>query len=242
MSARFKTLEDRLLRGGIAPRYVKRYLCELDEHLSDNAEAQVAAGRDAPTAAAGARATIGSDDVLAAAMLRRREFRSWSARFPWLIFGVLPVLALLLAMLCNTLVLVFLDEVSAPNLFPGLAEVMLFAGNFILVPAVAVLFVFTARRQRLPLAWPILSTALILFLSPHWDNRPIMELPSGVSSAHFLYQLSDEAIRTSIVPPFLGAWWSLVAVQWQAFAAQYLLVVLPLASLVHRHCQARAIP
>jgi hypothetical protein len=119
---------------------------------------------------------------------------------------------------------------------------MLFAGNFILVPAVAVLFVFTARRQRLPLAWPILSTALILILSPHWDNRPMLELPFGFSSAHFLYQLSDEAIRTSIVPPFLGAWWSVAAVQWQAFAAQYLLVVLPLASLVHRHCQTRAIP
>ena len=33
MSAPFEALEDRLLRGGIAPRHVKRYLRELHEHL-----------------------------------------------------------------------------------------------------------------------------------------------------------------------------------------------------------------
>ena len=49
MFAPFESLEDRLLRGGIAPRHVKRYLRELDEHLSDITEAQAAAGQDAPT-------------------------------------------------------------------------------------------------------------------------------------------------------------------------------------------------
>ncbi len=115
-------------------------------------------------------------------MLKRRDFRSLSARFPWLVFGVLPVLALSLAMLWHILVLVVLKNLSAPALFPSLEEMVLFTGNFILVPAIVLLFVFIARRQRLSLAWPILSTAIILFLSPHWDNQPVAGFPPGFSA------------------------------------------------------------
>lgn len=241
MSAPFEVLEVRLLRGGIAPRHVKRYLRELDEHLSDHAEAQAAAGQDAPTAAARARAALGPDDELANAMLMRRDFRSLSARFPWLVFGVLPVLALPLAALWHILLLVVLKSLSAPALFPSLEAMVLFTGNFILVPAIALLFVVIARRQRQSLVWPLLSTALILFLSPHWGNQPVTGFPPGFSAVQLLYQYSDETIRSSITPLFLGAWWRLVAVQWVTFAAQYLLVLLPLAWLVHRHRRAGAI-
>ena len=110
-------------------------------------------------------------------MLKRREFRSLTARFPWLVFGVLPVLALSLAMPWHILVLVVLKTTSAPALFPTLEEMVLFTGNFILVPAIVLLFVFIAWRQRLSLVWPILSTAIILFLSPHWDNQPCRAFP-----------------------------------------------------------------
>lgn len=241
MSAPFEVLEDRLLRGGIAPRHVRRYLRELDDHLSDLAEAQAAAGQDAPTAASRARAALGPDGELANAMLNRHDFRSLSARFPWLVFGLLPVLALPLAVLWHMLVLVVLKELSAPALFPKLEAIVLFTGNFILVPALALLFVVIARRQRLSLVWPLLSTALILFLSPHWGNQPITGLPPGFSAVTLLYKYSDETIRSSITPLFLSAWWQLVAVQWATFAAQYLLVLLPLAWLARRHRRAGAI-
>jgi hypothetical protein len=59
MSAPFEALEETLLRGGIAPRHVKRYLRELDEHLSDITEAKAAAGQAAPTATTSARAVAG---------------------------------------------------------------------------------------------------------------------------------------------------------------------------------------
>lgn len=243
MSAPFEALEDRLLRGGIAPRHVKRYLRELDEHLSDITEAQATAGHDAPTAAARARAraALGSDDELADAMLKQRYFRSLSARFPWLVFGISPVLALPLAALSCILVLVALKEFSAPDLFPALAEMVLFTGNFILVPGIALLFVFIALRQRLSLAWPILSTAVILILSPHWDNQPVAGFPPGFSEVRLMYRYSDETIRSSITPLFLSAWWRMITVQWATFAVQYLLILLPLAWLVRRQCKPEAI-
>lgn len=239
MSAPFEALEDRLLRGGIAPRHVKRYLRELDEHLSDIAEAEAAAGHDAPAAAARARVALGPDDELAEAMLKRRDFRSLSARFPWLVFGMLPVLALPLAVMWNILVLVVLKELSAPALFPALEVMVLLTGNFVLVPAIALLFVFISLRQRRSLLWPILSTAVILFLSPHWDNQPAAGFPAGFSAVQLLYQYSDETIRSSITPLFLSAWWRLIAVQWTTFAVQYLLILLPLAALVRLHCKTR---
>lgn len=241
MSAPFEALEDRLLRGGIAPRHVKRYLRELEEHLSDITEAQAAAGHDAPTDASRARATLGPDDELACAMLKQRDFRSLSARFPWLVFCVFPVLALPLAVMWLILVLVVLKNLSAPALFPTLEELVLFTGNFILVPAIVLLFVYIARRQRSSLVWPILSTAIILILSPHWDNQPVAGFPPGFSAVHLLYQYSDETIRSSLTPLFLGAWWRLIAVQWATFAAQYLLILAPLAWLVRRHCRTGAI-
>ena len=241
MSAPFEALEDRLLRGGIAPRHVKRYLRELDEHLSDITEAQAAAGHDSPTAAARARAALGPDEELAHAMLKRSDFRSLSARFPWLVFGVLPVLGLSLAMPWHILVLIGLKRLSAPALFPTLEETVLFTGNFILVPAIVLLFVFIARRQRSSLVWPILSTAIILILSPHWDNQPVAGFAPGLSAIHLLYNYSGETIRGGFTPLFLSAWWQLIAVQWATFAAQYLLILLPLVWLVGRHRKTGAI-
>ncbi|MEO6078971.1 MAG: hypothetical protein ABIQ86_04230 [Steroidobacteraceae bacterium] len=241
MSAPFEVLEDRLLRGGIAPRHVKRYLSELNEHLSDITEAQAAAGHEAPTAAARARAALGPDDELADAMLKQRDFRSVSARFPWIVFGVLPVLVLSLAVPWHILVLVVLKKLSAPTLFPTLEEMVLFTGNFILVPTIGLLSVFIARRQRHLLVWPILSTAIILILSPHWDNQRVANFAPGFSALYHMYRYSDETIRSGITPIFLSAWWHLMAVQWATLAAQYLLTLLPLAWLVHRHRKTGAI-
>jgi hypothetical protein len=241
MSAPFEALEDRLLRGGISPRHVKRYLRELREHLSDIAETHAAAGHDGPTAAARARAALGSDEVLADAMLEQRDFRALGARFPWLVFGALPVLALALALPWQILLLIVLTIFGAPSLFPTPAEMVSFTGNFILVPAIVLLFVVIARRQRSSLRWPILTTAIIIILSPHWDSQTLAGVPSGFSAFHVLYQYSGEAVRGGFAPPLLSAWWHLVAMQWATFVTQYLLILLPLAWLLRRHGKAGAI-
>ena len=72
-SEAFANLEDRLLRGGIAPRHVKRYLRELSEHLADLTAAQRDAGFDAEDAAARTRAALGGFQPGAAAGHDRRH-------------------------------------------------------------------------------------------------------------------------------------------------------------------------
>jgi hypothetical protein len=241
MSAQFEALEARLLRGGVAPRHVKRFLRELDEHLADIADAQTAAGHDAPAVAAHARAALGPDDELADAMLKQRDFRSFSARFPWFVFGVMPVLTLALVVPWHIPALAVLSKLSAPTLFPTLAEMVSFTGNFFLVPAIGLLFVLVARRQCFSLVWPVVSTAIILILSPHWDNQPIGGFPPGHSAFQMLYHISGETIRSAVTPFFLSAWWHQISVQWATLAAQYVLIFLPLAWLVRRHRKTEAI-
>src|ERR1700761_3953986 len=90
---RFEALREILLKGGIAPRHVRRYLAELTEHLDDLTEKQRAQGYDGEDAALRARALLGEDRDLAAAMLEQKSLRSITVRAPWLVFGILPPVA-----------------------------------------------------------------------------------------------------------------------------------------------------
>jgi len=93
---RFEALRETLLKGGVAPRHVRRYLAELSEHLDDLTAQQREVGYDAEDAAIRARARLGDDDRLAQAMLEQPGMRSWPARLPWLVFVALPPAATLL--------------------------------------------------------------------------------------------------------------------------------------------------
>ncbi len=89
----FESLAERLLRAGVAPRHVRRYLRELSEHQEDLLRAELAKGSDAIAAREAARARLGTEESLAQSMLERPELRSTAARFPALVFGFGPVLA-----------------------------------------------------------------------------------------------------------------------------------------------------
>lgn len=53
---RFDRLRESLLKAGVAPRHVRRYLRELDQHFEDLAEQQRQSGYDEEDAASRARA------------------------------------------------------------------------------------------------------------------------------------------------------------------------------------------
>ena len=89
-----RDLRERLLRAGVAPRHVKRYLDELTDHLADLRNEELRAGRSASDAEAMALAQLGSIDDLANAMIEKRHFQSWCARAPWAMFGIAPALVL----------------------------------------------------------------------------------------------------------------------------------------------------
>jgi hypothetical protein len=88
----FESLRERLLRAGVAPRHVRRYLRELSEHHADAVRAELAKGASLAAARAAAWARLGTEESLAQCMLERPELRSRAARFPALFLGVAPVL------------------------------------------------------------------------------------------------------------------------------------------------------
>jgi hypothetical protein len=79
---RFEALKLELLKGGVAPVYVARTLLELEEHFRDLELDALERGLCASDAAAAARAALGEDRALAAAVLARHELLEWRVRWP----------------------------------------------------------------------------------------------------------------------------------------------------------------
>lgn len=178
MEKPFRELRERLLRAGIAPRHANRYITELEEHWADLAAEEERAGRARKDAESAAFARLGGIDDLAQAMTERREFHSWCARAPWLMFGVGPLLLLGFAYLIACVYLwlgwrVFLPDAETPFGFHasgsvyGLSNVYFQAGKFyyLWAPVLAGwMVVLIAARQRMQPAWVALGLALLAWM------------------------------------------------------------------------------
>jgi hypothetical protein len=78
----FESLRLELLRSGVAPLYVERTIVELTEHFADLESAALATGYDAEEAACVARATLGNQRAIAAAIRARPELLTFRTRWP----------------------------------------------------------------------------------------------------------------------------------------------------------------
>jgi hypothetical protein len=119
MANPFRELRERLLHAGVAPRHVRRYITELDDHLADLRAEEERAGRGAQDAAAAALVRLGGTEELARAMLERPQLRSWCSRAPWVAVGVAPLTALAGAYFLACMILwmgwrIFLPDAGTP--------------------------------------------------------------------------------------------------------------------------------
>jgi hypothetical protein len=79
---RFEELKRALLNSGVAPLYVERTILELGEHYADLERDALAAGMSSEAAARAARAALGSEQAISAAILAQPELFDWSRRWP----------------------------------------------------------------------------------------------------------------------------------------------------------------
>ena len=172
MLSEFEALRERLLREGVAPRHVRRYLVELREHLADLTARERVSGHDARDAAIRARAALGDDQTLSRAMLERPGSRSLSARAPWAVFGVLPVLVVLASAFLAMMSPIAITKIysffvtprpflPAPGWFHAFAYLVTDFTNYGLGLLIAIPFVIIALRQRMGWAWPVAGISLI---------------------------------------------------------------------------------
>jgi hypothetical protein len=173
MALRFDELRERLLRAGVAPRHVRRYLRELGDHLADLRAEEERAGKSGAEAEAAAQARLGGTDELAKAMIGKREMQGWSARAPWAMFGIGSVLCLAGAYLFACAILwtgwrIFLPGTETPFVpVDGLAMIYFGVGRMIYWGAPVLVgwgIVVMAARQRLNAAWPALGLVLVALI------------------------------------------------------------------------------
>jgi hypothetical protein len=168
----FESVREQLLRAGIAPRHANRYITELREHLADLAARERATGLDARQANERALALLGNDQQLAQSMIDKGATRSLTARAPWSVFAVLPVV-LLFAVLGVTFFSMFrllmpvrdLSPADIPAGYATLIAVVSFVTSYLIGPLLAAGCITMALRQRLSSSWVWIGLALVALLS-----------------------------------------------------------------------------
>jgi hypothetical protein len=175
MAKPFHELRERLLRAGVAPRHVRRYLTELADHLADLTLEEERAGRSPAEAEFVALNRLGGIEDLAKAMIEQRQFQSWSVRAPWATFGIAPLLLLAAAWLVALFILwsgwnTFLPGAETPfgghrlygfeNIYFQLDRALYFGAPIFVGWGIGLI----AVRQRLKAFWPAVGLILIAWV------------------------------------------------------------------------------
>src|SRR5215469_12702550 len=116
MQASFDPLFRRLLEGGVQRRSARRYLAELKDHLDDLIAEERRAMSDPREAETRALSRLGSFDMLADAMIERREFQTWSHRAPAAAYLIAPTVGLVGVTVLTVLgVVLTVKQIHAPG-------------------------------------------------------------------------------------------------------------------------------
>jgi hypothetical protein len=163
----------RLLRGGVAPRHVRRCLAELRAHRADLVAQLRQQGYGPDAAIAEADARLGQPDDLVAATLERPELRGWANRSPWGVFVVLPLIAFIaVGVGLIALVITGLEWLSPaakaaadPTVWRVGGPALVVSVQWLLPLALYAGIVAIAWRSRTPPAWPVAGLLLVAVLT-----------------------------------------------------------------------------
>jgi hypothetical protein len=195
----FENVREQLLKAGIAPRHVGRYVTELREHLADLVSRERATGLDAGEAEARARTILGSDAQLTQAMLDRSPPRSWAVKAPWAVFGIFPVVTIvavsaIVTMSLFNLLMPVMGQL--PSEMPAGYQLLIAAAviltGYVVGPFLAALCISIALRQRLSSAWVWVGLAAISLFSGFFG----FHAPSGPNDPYRAVQLGDGVLGT----------------------------------------------
>lgn len=185
MSQPFEKVREDLLRAGIAPRHVRRYVIELREHLADLTERERNAGLEASAASRRAGELLGTDAQLTQAMLEKAP-RALNARAPWAVFGLLPLIALIAAIAAiDGTMFRLLQPVygawpgGAPTTDAGLIAAASFATSYLLGPAICAACLLIALRQRRSSSWLWVGIGVVALVSSLFGFHMHLAAPSG---------------------------------------------------------------
>jgi hypothetical protein len=189
-------LRARLLRAGVAPRHVRRFVQELRDHYDDALRVELAAGAQPATAQRTAAERLGSADALVQSMLERPELRSTAARFPALVFGLGPLVAWAALLIATAWTMRLSSEANPGEAQPAWlldAAYAVCVVHLRVVPVVLGCVAFRAAAQRCARAcWPAVGIGLVCLFAGTLTIQ-LFAGQLGVSSSllPFITPLSD---------------------------------------------------
>lgn len=227
-------LRERLLRAGVAPRHVRRYLGELSDHLADLTNEEERAGRNRRDAEAAALARLGSTDELAKAMTEQRQFQAWCARAPWAMFSVTPLALLFMTYLFACFILwsgwqIYLPAADTPfghnspalynlqNIYFQFGRLIYFTAPVVVGLAIGLV----AVRQRLNAIWPTIGLALVAWMGGTAQihaSRSAVSPRLGNIALSFFVPPPDQALSQSLL--HVAVYFALVAVPYLIWRQQ----------------------
>jgi hypothetical protein len=169
----FDHLREPLLRAGIRPRHVNRYLTELAEHYYDAVQDEERRGASAADAVSAARLRMGSDQHLMQGVLARPELLAFSVRYPWAVYGLgsllgfagaLAAVGLLTMLFLTAAAVIVIRTQTAPDVSNWMINAMMGFRIFALhgLPLIlGAVIVLNATRQRMPALWPVIGLIVI---------------------------------------------------------------------------------
>ena len=164
-------LRSDLLRGGVSPRYVRRYCAELSDHYRLAVEENRSAGLTPEEATVDACRQLGDQETLFQSVVEHASVLTFARRYSAITFSVLPIPAFLATKTLLAFVGMLVGLVASQWSFLSIAWIDVFRPVLRLgldygTPlVVALLFGLLAHRRGCRPFWPVLSALLIGFVA-----------------------------------------------------------------------------
>lgn len=171
-------IRKRLLQEGVAPKHVRRTVAELRDHYADLHEEAVRQGCTIQEAARAATKRLGSEDDLVAEVVAKPELRSWSSRWPWVIYGLGPIAVFVLVVFVIILITsapIWLERtLTGARYIPPITVQMgidfVFLGVVYVAPLlIAILALRIALLRHASLTWPMIGSIFLCIFAGAFD-------------------------------------------------------------------------
>lgn len=164
-------LRSDLLRGGVSPRYVRRYCAELSDHYRLAVEENRSAGLTPEEATVDACRQLGDQETLFQSVVEHASVLTFARRYSAITFSVFPIPVLFATKTLLAFVGMLVGLVASQWSFLSIAWIDVFRPVLRLgldygTPlVVALLFGLLAHRRGCRPFWPVLSALLIGFVA-----------------------------------------------------------------------------
>lgn len=184
----FDRLNQRLLLAGVAPKYVRRTISELRNHLEDLVRQELTMGHTELEAKENAYALLGDENQIVNEAIAKPEIKTWSRRFTKSVFLATPTIVYIAAVLGITIAYVlpafalFGFDVNDPwpTWYFWIARITAWFSEYLLTPMIAFFFCMLAIRRGVHLLWPMTGIGIVVFFGSGWET--LVEIPIDARS------------------------------------------------------------